>query len=344
MPETDVIAFSPRPPVVLCILDGWGERALSQDNAIALADTPNWDRLLATCPRARLDASAGEVGLPEGQMGNSEVGHMNIGAGRIVVQDLPRIDAALADGTLAANPVLGALSGKLRAGGGTCHLMGLMSPGGVHSHQDHMVALARILAAAGTPVAVHAFLDGRDTPPASAAGHMERFLADLGDLDGVAVATVGGRYWAMDRDRRWPRVAKAYAALIDGQGETAPDPGSAVERSYASGANDEFVLPTVIGGYAGMKDGDAVLMANFRADRVRQILTALADPDFDAFERRRRVDFAAKAGMTEYSPTLNRFLATLFQHLELDNILGQIVSEAGMTQLRIAEREMYAHV
>ena len=199
-------AHAPPRPVVLCILDGWGEREERDQNAIALAETPIWDRLIATCPRARLDASAGEVGLPPGQIGNSEVGHMNMGGGRVVMQDLPRIDAAIADGSLADSPALATFVERLGESGGVCHLMGLLSPGGVHSHQDHMVALARIVASAGIPVAVHASLDGRDTPPSSAHRYMGEFTTALGDIAGASIATVSGRYYAMDRDTRWDRV------------------------------------------------------------------------------------------------------------------------------------------
>ena len=341
MPDTD----STRPrPIVLCILDGWGERAASDDNAVSLADTPNWDRYVSTCPRAHLDASAGEVGLPRGQMGNSEVGHMNLGAGRVAMQDLPRIDSTVADGSIADIPALKTLIDRLSDSGGACHLMGLMSPGGVHSHQDHMAALARILAERGIRVAVHAFLDGRDTPPRSALGFIEKFMADVSDLPDVKVGTVSGRYYAMDRDHRWDRVGRAYMALTDAKGPVAADPLNAIERSYAEGENDEFVTPWVIEGYQGMKDGDGVLMANFRADRAREILAALVDPGFDGFERSRVIDFAARVGIAEYSVDLNRFLDVLFPPLELDAILGQVVSEAGMRQLRIAETEKYAHV
>ena len=331
-------------PVVLCILDGWGDRPDADDNAIALAETPTWDRFTSQYPMARLIASAEDVGLPAGQMGNSEVGHMSLGSGRVVTQDLPRVDTAIADGTLAGSPVLEDLVERLRASGGTCHLMGLLSPGGVHSHQDHMAALADIVGGAGVPVCVHAFLDGRDTPPKSAGEFMARFLADVSPVPDLAVGTVSGRYYAMDRDKRWERVEKAYAALVEAAGETAPEARAAIEQSYRLGATDEFMLPTVIGGYAGMADGDGVLMANFRADRAREILSALADPVFDGFPRCRVADLAAGVGMVEYSIDLNRFFSALFPPPELDNILGQLVSEAGMTQLRIAETEKYAHV
>jgi len=329
-------------PVVLCILDGWGERKDTDFNAIAAAHTPVWDRLRATCPIGRLDASGGEVGLPAGQMGNSEVGHTNIGAGRVVMQDLPRIDAAIADGSLANAPALQEFISLVKASGGTAHLMGLVSPGGVHSHQDQIAALANILADAGVPVAVHAFLDGRDTPPSSARGYIESFLEAA---PRATVATITGRYYAMDRDKRWDRVEKAYAALTEGRGQAHAGAAlAAIDASYASGTTDEFVPATVIADYAGMRDGDGVLMANFRADRAREILAALLDPDFDGFPRPRRFEFAAATGMVEYSTSLAKRMTAIFPLLSLDNVLGQVVAEAGLKQLRIAETEKYAHV
>jgi 2,3-bisphosphoglycerate-independent phosphoglycerate mutase len=328
---------------VLCILDGWGWREETADNAIAQADTPNWDRFLASYPHALLQTSGLQVGLPDGQMGNSEVGHMNLGAGRVVMQDLPRIDAAAADGSLAANPALVKAVAAVKARGGVFHLMGLLSPGGVHSHQDHLAALARSIAAAGVPVRVHAFLDGRDTPPSSAQGFMERFLADVAGHD-VRVATVSGRYYAMDRDKRWDRIQLAWSALVDAKGAAAADALSAIAASYAAGKTDEFMLPAVIGSYTGMKDGDGLLMGNFRADRAREILDCLVNPAFDGFARARQVDFAARVGLTEYSKDLNAFLDTLFGPETLDNILGEVVAGAGLRQLRIAETEKYAHV
>jgi 2,3-bisphosphoglycerate-independent phosphoglycerate mutase len=335
-------AKAPR-PVVLCILDGWGHRDDSTDNAIALANTPTWDRLMATCPHALLQTSGLAVGLPDGQMGNSEVGHMNLGAGRVVMQDLPRIDQAVADGSLAANPVLNDAIAKVKTAGGTLHLMGLLSPGGVHSHQDHLAALARIASDKGVRVAVHAFLDGRDTPPSSAAEFMTRFLADIKGCNAF-VATVSGRYYAMDRDKRWDRVQLAYDAIALAQGPRAAEPLAAIQASYADGKTDEFVLPVVIGDYQGMRDGDGLLMGNFRADRAREILHTLVDPAFDGFVRARTVTFSAQLGLTEYSKDLNAFLATLFPAESLSNLLGEVVSGTGKTQLRIAETEKYAHV
>ena len=331
-------------PFVLCILDGWGERQARDDNAIALAHTPTWDRLRATCPMAQLQASSTDVGLPEGQMGNSEVGHMSLGGGRIVMQDLPRIDAAIADGSLARRPALTDFIARLRDCGGVCHLMGLLSPGGVHSHQNQVAALARLVGDAGVPVAVHAFLDGRDTEPAGATGYVGRFLDDVADLAGVVIATVTGRYYAMDRDQRWERIEKAYATLVDGRGEAAVNPFGAIEASYAAGITDEFILPTVVGAYAGMKDGDGLLMANFRTDRARQILDTLTDDAFTGFERPRKVAFGPCLGMVEYSESLAGAFTSLFAPEPLANILGQVISDAGLEQLRIAETEKYAHV
>jgi 2,3-bisphosphoglycerate-independent phosphoglycerate mutase len=331
-------------PVVLCILDGWGERSERDNNAVALANTPNWDRFQDAYPKALLKSCALDVGLPEGQMGNSEVGHMNLGAGRVVMQDLPKIDAALADGSLAANPELAKFVSALKRSGGACHMLGLMSPGGVHSHQDHMAKICAMIAGAGVPVRVHAFLDGRDTPPKSGRAAMAKFLDDIAGLDDCRVATVSGRYYAMDRDKRWDRVEKAFRTLAAGEGGRAAAPLGAIDASYAADKTDEFMLPVAIGDYAGMADGDGLMMANFRADRAREILAALADPDFDGFARARVPAFAARLGVAEYSTALNALFPALFPSEELTGILGEIISAAGLKQLRIAETEKYAHV
>jgi len=331
-------------PVLLCILDGWGESDVREHNAIAQARTPHWDRLRATYPFATLSASEGDVGLPPGQMGNSEVGHMNIGAGRVVMQDLPRIDAAIADGSFAKNAALQNYIAALKHAGGVCHLLGLMSDGGVHSHMHHVATLANYVAAAGVPVAVHAFLDGRDVPPKSALGYMEVFAAATAANPTIQIATIGGRYYAMDRDKRWERVNKAYGAMVHADAPRTGDWKTAIEESYAAKLTDEFVLPTVMGDYAGMRHGDGVLMANFRADRARQILTTLLDSRFDGFPRGAGVTFAATLGMVEYSDALNPLIPAMFAAETLANNLGEIVSRAGMKQLRIAETEKYAHV
>jgi 2,3-bisphosphoglycerate-independent phosphoglycerate mutase len=327
---------------MLAILDGFGWREPAPDNAITLAGTPCFSALWAAGPRALLATSGADVGLPEGQMGNSEVGHLNLGAGRVVMQDLPRIDAAVADGSLATLPALKGLVAALKTSGGTCHLMGLVSPGGVHSHQDHAAALARALADAGIPIAVHAWTDGRDTAPRSA----DAFLADLIDdlPPGAAIATVTGRYFAMDRDTRWERVEAAWRAMVLGEGQRAPDPIAAIEATYAADKGDEFAPPSVIGSYAGMRDGDGILCFNFRADRVRQILAALLDPAFAGFARPRMPQLASAAGMTAYSADLAARMQALFPPQSMDGLLGEEVAAAGLAQLRIAETEKYPHV
>ncbi|MDQ1080099.1 2,3-bisphosphoglycerate-independent phosphoglycerate mutase [Pseudoroseomonas cervicalis] len=328
-------------PVMLVILDGWGWREDRADNAVLQARTPCFDRLWASCPRNFLHTSGHDVGLPDGQMGNSEVGHLNLGAGRVVMQDLPRIDAAVADGSIAGLPAVTDLIAKLKASGGTLHLMGLLSPGGVHSHQDHALALARIFAGAGIPVAIHAWTDGRDTPPESSPGFLARFEPKL--PAGARIATVTGRYFAMDRDKRWERVRQAYDAMVEGQGAHAASAAEAIAAAHKAGKTDEFIPASVIGDYAGMKDGDGLLCFNFRADRVRQILGALLLPGFDGFQARRPA-LAGAAMMTEYSTELAAHLATLFAPQSMQDILGAVVSKAGLAQLRMAETEKYPHV
>jgi len=332
-------------PALLCILDGWGWRPdHAADNAIAAANTPNYTRLLAECPHALLATSGNAVGLPKGQMGNSEVGHMNIGAGRIVAQDLPRIDVAIEDGSLARRPVLLALIEKAKSNKGAVHIMGLLSPGGVHSHQDHIAALVKIISGAGVPVFVHAFLDGRDTPPKSARGFVEKFLTDIDGLAGVRLATLSGRYYAMDRDKRWDRVEKFYNAIIDASARRFDDAFAALDESYVEDVTDEFVVPCVLGDYAGVEDGDALLFANFRADRAREISTALLDKSFDGFGRARIVNFSAAAGLTEYSDALKPLMASVFPPEDVRETLGEVIAEHHLKQLRIAETEKYAHV
>jgi 2,3-bisphosphoglycerate-independent phosphoglycerate mutase len=331
-----------RRPVMLVVLDGWGWRDEVADNAVRQAKTPTFDRLWATGPHAFLRTSGRDVGLPDGQMGNSEVGHLNIGAGRVVMQDLPRIGDAIASGEIKSARTLTGLIDKLKRSGGTCHLLGLVSPGGVHSHQDHAVALAKILSEAGVRTWVHAFTDGRDTPPQSAGDDLKRLVAALPKE--VAVATVIGRYYAMDRDKRWERVARAYNAIVEAEGSRFADPQAAIADAYANKLFDEFVLPAVIGDYRGVKDGDGVLCFNFRADRVREILAAMLDPNFAGFPRRRAVRFAAAVGMTEYSDELNKLMQAIFPPQTFPNILGEVVANAQRTQLRMAETEKYPHV
>lgn len=335
----------PRPrPAVLCVLDGWGWREDGPDNAIAVARHPNFERMIRDCPHALLSTSGRAVGLPDGQMGNSEVGHANIGAGRLVKQDLPRIDDALRDGSLKSRAALKELIAAVKKTGGAVHLMGLMSPGGVHSHQNHITALAQILADAGLPVEVHAFLDGRDTPPQSGQQFVAGFLKSIAGNKRVRIATVSGRYYAMDRDRRWERVAKAYGAIVSGEGGHSGSAVDAIEQSYRQNVTDEFVVPCVIGDYAGARDGDAMLFANFRPDRARELSTALLDPAFDGFARARIVKFCAAAGMTQYSKPLAQLMTALFPPQDVSETLGEVFAERGLKQLRIAETEKYAHV
>jgi 2,3-bisphosphoglycerate-independent phosphoglycerate mutase len=330
-------------PVILCILDGWGHRDEIADNAVDQAVTPNWHMLERDYPQSLVDASELHVGLPTGQMGNSEVGHMNLGAGRVVMQDLPRIDRAIESGELARNPELTGFIAKLKASGGACQLMGLLSPGGVHAHQDHIIAVAKMIDAAGVQVYLHAFLDGRDTPPSSAKTYVAEVIAALKGTK-VKFGTVGGRYFGMDRDKRWDRVELAYNSFLGQSAFTAADAAAAVAAAYARGETDEFAKPAVIGDFKGMQDGDGLLMANFRADRARQILTVLLDPAFDGFARQRVVKFGAALGMVEYSSALAKLLPCLFAPEELTNTIGEVVSKAGLKQLRIAETEKYAHV
>ncbi len=328
---------------MLLILDGFGWREDQADNAVAQARTPNFDALWESCPHAFLRTDGDNVGLPDGQMGNSEVGHLNIGAGRVVRQELARIGAAIRDGSLAHAPALEKLVAAARRTGGTCHLVGLVSDGGVHAHQDHALALARIVAQAGVKVAVHAITDGRDTGPRSGAAFLAAFEAALPAT--AQIATVCGRYYAMDRDNRWERVVRAWRAMALAQSDNRfASAADAIAAGYAQDVTDEFLDPAVIGPYQGMRDGDVLLCFNFRADRVRELLAALIDDSFTGFERPDRIQFAAVAGMTQYSEALAGEMDALFPPVTLDRILGQVVADAGRTQLRMAETEKYPHV
>ncbi len=330
-------------PVVLCILDGWGINPDTSANAPALADTPTFDRIMATCPHAQLVTHGNDVGLPKGQMGNSEVGHTNIGAGRIVAMDLGMIDLAIEDGSFARNPALRAFIETLKASGGTAHLAGLASPGGVHSHQSHIAEAARVIAGAGVPVVIHAITDGRDVPPRSAAEQLAGLAADL--PGGAAIASVIGRYFAMDRDNRWDRIEKAYRAIVSGRGErTATDAVAAARSAYEDDIGDEFIPATVIGDYAGMKDVDGLFFINFRADRAREILRAIGDPGFAEFDVSGRPSLASLLGMVDYSTEHNRFMSTVFPKQKIENTLGTWVAKHGLTQFRLAETEKYPHV
>jgi 2,3-bisphosphoglycerate-independent phosphoglycerate mutase len=332
-------------PVLLLILDGWGHRDDTAHNAIALARLPNWNALLRECPHSLVETHGLAVGLPDGQMGNSEVGHMNIGSGRIVYQDLTRIDAAIADGSFAGNAALLSACTAANAHGGTLHVMGLLSPGGVHSHENHILAMIALAASRGVArIAVHAFLDGRDTPPRSARASLEALEAACAHAPGAFIASVSGRYFAMDRDQRWDRVARAWNAIVDARAEVhAVDALSALDAAYARGENDEFVQPCVIGAGARIADGDAVVFMNFRADRARQLSRAFVDPAFDGFARSRVPALSAFVSLTEYAADL-AVTAIGWTAQSMDNTLGEVLAAHGLSQLRIAETEKYAHV
>jgi 2,3-bisphosphoglycerate-independent phosphoglycerate mutase len=330
-------------PVVLCILDGWGLREAREANAVALADTPVFDRLMAECPHARLVTHGPDVGLPKGQMGNSEVGHTNIGAGRVVAMDLGQIDLAIEDGSFFRNEAILDFAGKVKAAGGRAHLLGIASDGGVHGHVAHIVAAAKALVDAGVKVVLHAFTDGRDVAPGTAEGFLKALMLDL--PIGVVIGTVTGRYYAMDRDNRWERVQTAYDAIVKGEAQHhADNPLAAVTEAAARGESDEFVKATVIGDYPGAGDGDGIFCLNFRADRVRQLLRAMGEPGFDAFDTGPRPDWSAMLGMAEYSEGHNAYMTTVFPKRKLVNTLGEWVSAHGLRQFRLAETEKYPHV
>ncbi|NLY42058.1 MAG: 2,3-bisphosphoglycerate-independent phosphoglycerate mutase [Desulfovibrionales bacterium] len=333
-------------PCVLLILDGWGKAPAGSGNAISLARTPNMDRLFAH-PHAELLCMGRHVGLPDGLMGNSEVGHLNLGAGRIVYQDIMRVNLAVEDGTLASNPELTHLLDAARQGTGRVHMLGLVSDGGVHSMQSHLEALVQAVATAGLDdICIHAFLDGRDTPPRSGLGYVRALEERLEQIGAGRIATVSGRFYAMDRDRRWERVERAYTALTAGQGIAASSASQAIEDAYAAGENDEFVQPRVImhddQPTGLMRDGDAVIFFNFRADRARELTRALTEREFTGFARPQKPDWACFLTMTRYDKDLP--VPALFPPVILKDILGQIVSEHGLRQLRTAETEKYAHV
>ena len=328
-------------PVVLCILDGWGLSDNTEANAPYLAATPTVDAIMRG-PHAQLVTHGPDVGLPTGQMGNSEVGHTNIGAGRIVAMDLGQIDLAIEDGSFQQAPALVDFIETLKASGGIAHLMGVVSDGGVHGHIAHMVAAARVIAAAGVPVAVHAITDGRDVAPVSAEGFMT-------DLDralsaNAFVATVTGRYFAMDRDNRWDRVLRAYEAMILGRGTHAATALQAVTEAYSRDETDEFIAPTVIGDYSGVRDNDGFFCLNFRADRAREILAAIGQPGFDSFDAGTRPELTALLGMVEYSDSHNTYMAAVYPKADIVNTLGDWVAQHGLRQFRLAETEKYPHV
>ncbi len=332
----------PKRPVVLCILDGWGESARAEGNAPLIAQTPNFDSLIKTCPRARLITHGCDVGLPAGQMGNSEVGHANIGAGRIIEMDLVRINSAIADGRFASAAPLREFIATLKSSGGKAHLIALISDGGVHGHIDHIIAAANLVASQGIPVVLHAIADGRDTPPRSAGVFIDRLEAELPNR--VKFATLVGRYFAMDRDHRWMRTQSAYQAIIAGSGRKVHDIRSALSTAYDRNESDEFIQATVIGDFEGCRNGDGVFCLNFRADRVRQLMSAIGQPDFDVFKIDNRPTFAALLGMAEYSVDHNAYMQTVFSADVVINTLGSWLAKNSQKQFRLAETEKYPHV
>ena len=334
--------MSKQSPVVLCILDGWGLRENPSDNAPAMAATPTYDRIMTECPNSTLVTHGPDVGLPSGQMGNSEVGHTNIGAGRVVAMDLGQIDLAIEDGSFENRPALQDFIAALDASGGRAHLAGLVSAGGVHSHQAHMAQAARILADAGIKIVVHAIADGRDVSPRSAHECMASLRGAM--PPDVEVVTVSGRYFAMDRDNRWDRVERAFRAMVMGEGEESETESAAIDSAYAKGITDEFIPPTVLAGYSGMNAGDGIFFTNFRADRAREIMAAIAAPGFDAFEPGPRPGLAACLGMVEYSDEHNAYMTSMFPKQDITNTLGAWVARHGLRQFRLAETEKYPHV
>ena len=328
-------------PCLLCILDGWGIRDRAPDNAIHLAHTPVFDRLWNRYPHCLLHACGKDVGLPDGQVGNSEVGHINIGAGRVILQDVLRINEAINHGII-HNDTFASFADSMK--GKRVHLLGLMSPGGVHGHQHHVIQLVKALHDADVTVIIHAILDGRDTAPMSAIPFMQDFIALVHDCPRAFLGTMSGRYYTMDRDRRWERTEKAWRAIAMGDAPRHHDSIAAIHSFYEQGLSDEFIPPIVIGDYDGVTDGDGLLMSNFRADRVRQILLSLLDDEWQEFDRPHHPSFAAAIGMTSYSLRLNRFIDAMFPHYVPEDTLGSVLAHHHLKQLRLAETEKYAHV
>jgi 2,3-bisphosphoglycerate-independent phosphoglycerate mutase len=332
---------STRTPVVLVVLDGWGFRPGREGNAIELGQTPVWHKLWQRASRTLLDASGLPVGLPDGQIGNSEVGHLNLGAGRVVPQDIVRISQSVDSGEFLRIPALVQLVEDTRRHGGTLHVMGLIGTGGVHALDKHLLAAVEMGRKAGVPVAIHAWLDGRDTPPKSALEFMQQLLQAVGPAGRPAVSTVIGRYYAMDRDKRWDRTKLAYDAMVNGIGVNVSDPITAIQQAYAAGETDEFVKPRVIAGAPLIKEGDSIFCFNYRADRMRQIVRALAFPGFDGFDVKGRPKVKLVT-MTRYDETLP--FPAAFEPMVLSRIVAEVLSDHGKTTFRTAETEKYAHV
>ncbi|TNF47579.1 2,3-bisphosphoglycerate-independent phosphoglycerate mutase [bacterium] len=334
-------------PTVLMVLDGWGLPTRTDTDAISAARTPSMERLMRSCPSTTLSASGEDVGLPDGQIGNSEVGHLNLGAGRIVYQDFTRINKAIESGEFQKNPVFLEAIDRIKEASGNLHVMGLLSDGGVHSHIDQIKAFISMASIGGIKnIFVHAFMDGRDTPPNSGIDYMKEMEAHPAVLGNARIAMVSGRYYAMDRDNRWDRVEKAYRAMVQGEGRKTPSGTRAVEEAYRQGETDEFIVPTVISDTSGpvgmISDGDGIVFMNFRGDRAREITQALTDEDFSGFNREKIVRLSTYVCLTEYDDDFAHPVA--FPPIQMTGILGEVLSERGLTQLRIAETEKYAHV
>ncbi len=331
-------------PLALIIMDGFGDRREESGNAIRAASTPNLDRIFAENPRTDIGASGMDVGLPEGQMGNSEVGHTNIGAGRVVYQELTRITKAIDEGTVYQNPVLTEAMESAKAKGTALHLMGLLSDGGVHSHQRHLYGLLEMAKRHGLQrVYIHCFMDGRDTPPSSGKDYIQALLRETERIGVGRIATISGRYYAMDRDNRWERVEKAYDAMVNGRGTQEADPVKVMADSYAAGVTDEFVVPTVCDPAGTIGAEDSVVFINFRPDRAREITRSLVDPEFAGFAREKGLLPLCYVCMTQYDATMPG-VRVAFPPQSLKDTFGQYISDRGLTQLRIAETEKYAHV
>ena len=329
-------------PVVLCILDGWGLSEDTEANAPVLAHTPVFDRLMQTCPNSTLITHGPDVGLPSGQMGNSEVGHTNIGAGRVVAMDLGQIDLAIEDGSFGKAAAIERFIAAMKESGGAAHLLGVMSDGGVHGHIDHVIAATQVIAAAGIPVVLHVLTDGRDVAPKSALTYLTQLSEAL--PENARIGSVSGRYFAMDRDNRWARVREAFDAIVHAEGPHCDNADIAIRNAYARSETDEFISSTVIGDYAGAQDGDGFFCLNFRADRAREIMRAVAQPDFDGFAPAHRPAWGAILGMVEYSQDHNAWMETVFPPRDIRNTLAEWVAAHGKTQFHLAETEKYPHV
>lgn len=330
---------------ILCILDGWGLTDDKEYSAIDKANLPFYNSLLLNYPNTKLDASGTAVGLPDGQMGNSEVGHTAIGAGRLILQDLPKITKTVLDGKMKKNKALKETIKLTKKAKGTIHVMGLLSDGGVHSHINHIIDVAKIIAKENVNVNIHCFLDGRDTPQKSAVTYLNKLIEETSNFKNIKISTLSGRYFAMDRDKNWDRIKKAYDVIVNGSDiNFSINPVHVIEESYLNNITDEFLEPIAVNNYKGMKDGDSFIFCNFRADRARELTQALGQKDFNGFERSKVINFSSMVQFTEYSKEHNTYLKTMFPNEEIKKSLGEIISKKGLKQLRIAETEKYAHV